>query len=242
MQLHDKHLVALPAAAPWYVDPRRHVAGPIIFDIARPLVKIVLSAPPVTIEQATAIAGRFARDLPGLALPPPRADMVEELRTERPVPILALGRRKRSWDYWDRRAKSVEEAVDAALLGYVYGGVAIDLDSAPRELRAVEDGKIIVRRRNLGAERAAKKPLEGFGLSRFEFVDDGDAGRLAFGFFDDPAAWPRFLYEAVPQLEREGWRIEIEGGFRHRVVDSGGEWVAGIEEGGGWWFSLDLGV
>ena len=99
-----------------------------------------------------------------------------------------------------------------------------------------------MRRRNLGAERTAKKRLEGFGLSRFEFADDSDAGHIAFGFFDDPTAWPRFLYEAVPQLEREGWRIEIEDGFRHRVVDGGGEWVAGIEEGGGWWFSLDLGV
>ncbi len=241
-RLDDEDAVVLPAASPWYVDPQRHVVGPIAFDIARPLVKIALSAPPVTIDQAVAVAGRFARDLPGLALPPPRADMVEELRTERPVPILMLGRRKRGWDYRDWRAKSDEEMVDAALLGYAYGGAVIDPDNAPRELRSVEDSKIIIRRRNLSAERAARKRLEGFGLSRFETADPGDAGHIAFGFFDDAAAWPRFIYDAVPQLEREGWRVEIEDGFRHRVVDAGGEWVAGVEEGGGWWFSLDLGV
>jgi len=40
-------------------------------------------------------------------LPAPRADMVEELRAERPVPILVLGRRKRSGDFWDWRANSI---------------------------------------------------------------------------------------------------------------------------------------
>ena len=128
------------------------------------------------------------------------------------------------------------------MLGFAYGGAPIDLDTAPRELRTVEDGKIIVRRRNLGAERAAKKRLEEFGLSRFEAADPGDAGHIAYGFHGDAEDWPRFLYEAVPQLEREGWRVEIEEGFHHRVVDGGGEWMAGVEEGSGWWFSLDLGV
>ena len=100
VELGDGRAVVLPAAAPWYVDPDRNVAGPIAFDIARALVKVALSAP-VTIEQAPAVAGRLALDLPGLALPPPRADLVEEVRAERPVPILALGRRKRSRNYWD---------------------------------------------------------------------------------------------------------------------------------------------
>ena len=54
--------------------------------------------------------------------------------------------------------------------------------------------------------------------------------------------WPGFVYDAVPQLEREGWRIEVEDSFRHRVVDGGGEWTAELEESGGWWFSLDLGI
>ena len=47
----------------------------------------------------------------------------------------------------------------------------------------------------------------------------------------------------MPQLEREGWRIDVEDTFRHRVVDGGGEWTAEVEEGGGgWWFALDLGI
>ena len=103
----NRHAAVLPAASPWYVDEHRHVIRPVVFDIARSLVKIATAAPPITIEQAAAVAGRFARDLPSLVLPAPRADMVEELRAERPVPILVLGRRKRSGDFWDWRANSI---------------------------------------------------------------------------------------------------------------------------------------
>jgi superfamily II DNA or RNA helicase len=242
VELDDNAAAILPAASPWYVDPRRHVAGPVALDIPRPLVRVALSAPPVTIEQAAAIAGHFARDLPSLALPRPRADMVEELRADAPVPTLVLGRRKRSWNNWDWRAKSVDQTIDVALLGYAYSGTPIDIEKSPRELRTVEDGRIVVHRRDLAAERAAKKRLQGFGLHPFETSGIGDAGGIAFGFLEDSADWPRFVHDALPQLEREGWRIEIEDGFRHRVVDAGGEWVAGVEEGAGWWFSLDLGV
>ena len=54
--------------------------------------------------------------------------------------------------------------------------------------------------------------------------------------------WPDFVYGAVPQLEGEGWRIEVEDGFRHTVVDGGGEWDAELQQDEGWWFSLDLGI
>ena len=50
------------------------------------------------------------------------------------------------------------------------------------------------------------------------------------------------MYDAVPQLEREGWRIEFEDGFRHPVVDGAGDWTAELGEASGWWFSLDLGI
>ncbi len=185
VELDDRHATVLPAASPWYIDPHRHVAGPVAFDVDRPLVRVALSAPPVTTMQAAAIAGRFERDLPGLALPRPRADMVEELRKEAPVPSLVLGRRKRSWGYWDWRANRVDQTIDAALLGYAYGGTSIDIANSPRELRTVEDGRIIVRRRDLGAERAAKKRLQGFGLHPFETDGVGGAGHIALGFLED---------------------------------------------------------
>ena len=242
--LDESSAIVLPSASPWYVLPGEHLIGPVELDLARPLVKIALSAPPVTKAQAEALGAVLERDLPGLALPRPRADLVEDIRKDPPVPTLVLVKRKRSWSYWELRSKNWDENIDLALLGYSYGGTVIDPDDVRSELRTLEEGRIVVRRRHRAAERAAQERLKGFGLHALETfqASNRDAGRTAFGFPEERLDWPGFVYDAVPQLEREGWRIEFEESFRHRVVDGGGEWTAEFEEGSGWWFSLDLGI
>ena len=226
--LDDHSAVVLPSASPWYVLPAEHLAGPIELDLARPLVRIALSAPPVTKAQAEAVGAALERELPSLALPRPRSDIVEEIRKDPPVPVLTLVQRKRGWNYWGVRTKEWDDNVDLALLGFSYGGTAIHPEDRRNELRAFEEGRIVVRRRNRGTERAALKQLRELGLQAVETFEaqDRDEDRIAFGFAEGQRDWPNFVYDAVPQLEREGWRIEFEDGFRHRVVDGAGEWTA----------------
>jgi len=95
VELDDGPAVPLPSASPWYVHPEEDLAGPIELDVARPLVGIALSAPPVTIAQANALGALIARDLPDLVLPPPRTDLVEEILDQPPVPTLMLANRPR---------------------------------------------------------------------------------------------------------------------------------------------------
>jgi superfamily II DNA or RNA helicase len=244
IELADGPGITLPSASPWYVEPNEHLAGPVTLDIARPLVRIALAAPPLTTAQAAALGPLIERELPELALPRPRTDLIEEIREERPVPSLVLGNRQRRRNYWEIWGKDWEERIDVALLGYAYGGVLIDADSAPREQRRVEDGRIVVRRRDLAAERMLQDRLEAFGLRQIDtFGAAGiDAGRISFGFPYGGGDWPGFVYDVVPRLEREGWQIDVEDDFRYRIVDGSGEWTAEVEEGGGWWFSLDLGI
>jgi superfamily II DNA or RNA helicase len=244
VELDDRSAVTLPSASPWYVDPEEHLAGPIMLDIARPLVGIALSAPPVTIAQANALGALIARDLPDLALPPPRTDLVEEIRDDPPVPTLMLANRARRRNYWEVWGKDWEERVDVALLGYAYGDTLIGGDDAPLEQRKAEDGRIVVRRRDLAAERSGQDRLEALGLRAIETFGSAatDGGRIPFAFLDGRGDWPGFVYDTVPQLEREGWRIEVEDSFRYRIVDGGGEWTAEVEESSSWWFSLDLGI
>ena len=240
----DDGSVPLPSASPWYVDPEERIAGPVALDIARPLIGLALSAPPVTTAQATALGALIERDLPGLALPRPRTDLVEEIKDDPPVPTLVLANRQRRRNYWEEWGKDWDDRVDVAMLGYAYGGTLIAGDDTRREQRRVEDGRIVVRRRDPAAERSAQDRLDAFGLRALEIFGAAgeDACRIPFGFPDGRSDWPRFLYDAVPQLEREGWRIDVEDSFRYRVVDGGGEWTAEFEENGGWWFSLDLGI
>jgi superfamily II DNA or RNA helicase len=242
--LDDPSAVVLPSASPWYVLPAKHLAGPVELDLARPLVRLALSAPPVTKAQAEAVGAALERDLPGLALPRPRSDLLEEVRKDPPLPILTLVQRRRGWNYWGVRTREWDDNVDLALLGFSYGAIVIDPEDRHNELRSFEDGRIVVRRRNRGAERAALKRLQELGLRAVETFEtqDRDGNRIAFGFTDGQQDWANFVYDAVPQLEREGWLIDFEDGFRHRVVDGAGEWTAELEDGSGWWFSLDLGI
>src|SRR5207248_3162519 len=60
VELDDGSTIALPSASPWYVDPAEHAVGPIALDCARPLVRIALSAPPVTTAQAAAVGAGSA--------------------------------------------------------------------------------------------------------------------------------------------------------------------------------------
>jgi superfamily II DNA or RNA helicase len=244
IELADGAGVALPSASPWYIEPEQDRAGPLTLEIARSLVKVALSAPALTIAQAAALGPLIERELPDLALPRPRTDLIEEIREDVPVPTLVLGNRQRRRNYWEIWARDWDERIDVALLGFAYGGALIDANSAPREQRRVENGRIVVHRRDLAAERSARDRLEAFGLRVVDtFGSAGvDASRIAFGFLDGTGDWPVFIYDVVPQLQREGWQVDVEDDFRYRIVDGTGEWTAEVEEGGGWWFSLDLGI
>ncbi len=67
-------------------DPEAHLAGPLEFDMPPDLVASFLMAPPIDTVQAAALGAVFERDFPALPLPRPRADLVEEIRTDPPVP------------------------------------------------------------------------------------------------------------------------------------------------------------
>ncbi len=59
---------------------------------------------------------------------------------------------------------------------------------------------------------------------------------------DDAAAWHRLVHRDLPLLRAEGWRVELAPEFRHRVVEASGDWEASLDDRGGWWFSLELGI
>jgi superfamily II DNA or RNA helicase len=235
--------IGLPCAAPWYVDPDARLAGPLEFGLPSGLVAAFLASPLINPLQAAALGGVFERDFRGFGLPRPRRDLVEEIRDPAPLPVLRLVSRRHGWSPW-LPSHAADESVDVALLGFAYGGPVIDLAAAPEEMRRVEGDRLVVVRRDIVAEHAAFDRLRRLGLRPAgEFrLHPGDGAYLALGLGENAPDWPAFVYETVPQLAADGWRIEFEDGFRHRVVDGGGEWTAAVTEGGGWWFSLDLGI
>src|SRR5262249_59358272 len=112
---------------------------------------------------AMGVGGFMGRAWPDFVRPQPRTDRVEEIRDAPPVPTLMLANRPRRRNYWEVWGKDREERVDVALLGYVYGDTLIGGDDAPLEQRKVEEGRIVVRRRDPAAERSALDRLVAVG-------------------------------------------------------------------------------
>ena len=60
-----------------------------------------------------------------------------------------------------------------------------------------------------------------------------------------PIVWARFLHDVVPQLERNGWHVEIEPSVQDLILDATSiraVWDARLESRAGDWFDVDLGV
>ncbi len=60
-----------------------------------------------------------------------------------------------------------------------------------------------------------------------------------------PTAWARFLHDAVPELRRSGWQIEIDPSVSELILDASAPhtvWDARLQSRSGDWFDVDLGV
>ena len=134
-QLAEGEGEILPCAAPWYVDPGQSLAGPVDFGVKPEIAAAFLAAPPVAPNQAPALAEALARRFPGLGLPAPRTELVEEIRRDPPLPVLRLATRKRAYRYAFGAGRG-DDRIDIAFLGYEYDGKIIDARSAPPELRS----------------------------------------------------------------------------------------------------------
>ena len=144
-------LIALPAASPWYVDPEAAVAGRLAFAWPRAALAALLEAPPVEPAQVPLVRDLLATRLGGL--PPPAADVVEEVRKEPPRPCLTLVSEPLS-----RWAPRPGELRDLALLRFDYAGSTVEPDDPRQSLRRAAGNRVVVTQRHAKAERAAAAP------------------------------------------------------------------------------------
>ncbi|MGE5712953.1 MAG: SNF2-related protein [Betaproteobacteria bacterium] len=242
----EKGIRPLVCAAPWYVDPVRGQAGSLDFGLPAGLVKTLLAAPPIAPQQAQAVVEALQRDLPGLPVVMPQTSLVEEIRQSKPVPclhLISVESRRQDSAYWRGGSRDVDPIVDLALLAFDYDGNIVDATAKPQQLRQVDGDRIIVWTRDAKAEQAASRSLADLGLAESAEPGTPRPGGRCLTFPDGGAAWFDFVHHDVPALRAAGWRVEIDPGFRYRVIEADTDWLATVNEtGAGWWFSLDLGI
>jgi superfamily II DNA or RNA helicase len=121
--------------------------------------------------------------------------------------------------------------------------LSLSFDYGGRIVRAGdEEGE-----RDLGAESAARRLLESFGVVDLACVDDvataADADYLVRRD-ENVHDYCAFMAYAVPQLRALGWRVEVDDAHEYRTVEQEPAWLGTIEPDDERpdWFGMQLGV
>lgn len=155
-------------APPWYVVPATAIVGPVETDYPPRIADAILSAPRVSVRQATLLRSEMQRRLRGLPIAePPVAETLEQIK-ESPVPGLRLT----VGDSWARpfygygRKVDTDERARLAQLFFRYGGIEIGAKDERRYPVFGRNGQLFEVARDDRAERTALAELMKLGFEK----------------------------------------------------------------------------
>lgn len=241
----------LPAAQPWYVELATRKAGPLTFATPLSLVRRFLSGPKLQPNAVATMAKKMAAHaIPGV-IEPPRTIVIEN-KTVAPTPHLRLLSYEAP-NPW-KEEKDDNRTHHLAALHFDYDGATVDPNQATDMVRRSKGNRVITMPRDRTIESDYIKRLTGVGgmLPTSFRPDDVPAHRLVYTFprgTSERIQWLNFMANEVLKLQKEGWQVTIDDDFSGQftaveVEDNDKVWAADLreQEGGAWWFSLDLGI
>lgn len=233
----------LPTDPPWYMD--NLTCGELILPAGNTgiapgdLHELVSQAPPVPVKDKAAVSRLLlAQGLAGL-IPPPEA-VRETVRTDiSPIPVLRLGSIER------RPAGEAAQPVwhDYIQLLFDYDGQQI-FHGSPLPVMRTQGVAIERIERDTQKEAACFKTLTDAGFIQKEAAlpHQPQPGAL---HLPSQADWMRFTSTLLPELEKQGWKIEKMPEYRYDIAEIE-DWYARINEAKKGaakdWFSLELGI
>jgi superfamily II DNA or RNA helicase len=109
-------------------------------------------------------------------------------------------------------------------------------------------GAVLFARRDKDREQAALDGLREQGFIQIQLDpppgSSDQKGPRAYAFRGDDAAdrWHAFTARRLPELQNEGWRVEIDAALTARTVDYDGDIAVAVQDAGEGWFDLDIGI
>ncbi len=227
-------LDTLPAL---YIDTQVGVIGPIQgADFNTEQWAMLLEAPLVPAEVSTEFSQQLLTRLPDLPLPPPQQMDIIHVEQQAPLPRLFL--------YGEPDPVSGHRTHFMRLrFGYAEHELTIAPPMPVRNL--VVDNKIIRIERDLNAEQVEMEKLFATGFQAFPDEQLGDIhfmGPTENGLMASAECWQQFLDETLPELEAEGWQVEIDPGFHLEFLQVD-DWEVEIESENDWFdlrFDLEI--
>ncbi|NOY62079.1 MAG: DEAD/DEAH box helicase family protein [Gammaproteobacteria bacterium] len=229
---HDDATLQLqiePAALPlltepaYYLDPDTACIGPLHeLPYSSEQLEQLLNAPTVPKKLVDEFSQRLARKIPSAILQPPKPVDVEEISAQTPTPCLLLCGR----DAPNHRYHVIQ-------LRFAYGEHEICYFPEEENRHFTRGDSIVSLWRDVQAEQAATEQLESLGFSGRIDLNEEDLVFLSLtehGRMASAARWQNFIYQSVPELEQQGWRIEYDASFEMTFHEAD-QWHAQIDEG-----------
>ena len=230
-------VLALPEDT-WYIDAATGELGQLQLAQAPAQVAKLLSMPPLNDMEMLVVAAALRDLLP--ELPAPSKDALRSVKSKL-HPVLSLGTSDVAYRTAYRSYPSGNQIRDFARVQWRYGDALISPDH-PSEFVTLATGETVRVVRDVKAEAAALKTLNGYGLTTMPNVSlTGSFADYSLLGLDSAAAWTDWTQQAVPKLRAAAWQVEMLSGFRHHILEVEA-WLGDFDEQADGWFSLNMGI
>ncbi len=193
----------------------------------------LLKTPTVPIGLLDEFSQRLAQKIPSTILPTPKQVAVHEIKDQQPRPCLYLSSREED-----------DHLFHLMRIRFAYGDHELTYANT-EEVYSFSSNDTIVRIwRNLETEDAAIDQLESYGFDGQLDPAENDLIFLSHNMNNPTEGinrWHHFLTETLPQLEKQGWHIEIDNNF-NMVFHEANQWNVEVEENGNDWFDLSFAI
>ncbi len=246
-------LQGFAATPPLYYNTSSYAIGELDVGMPPKIAGALLNAPSVALEHVALLNEKMEQRLPSLksvAPPQPKPAIIVK---EPPVPILKLIVAQMPAQITQQRGhyyyqQPPDENVLVARLYFRYNKCEIDLNETRAVPIMAHKGQIYELHRDTRVEKKALNLVGNNGFSPVaqerknvpkqhlrDFVPDSD--------FDQDTIWFDILYNVMPQLQEQGFEIQIADDFPIKILRGDGDVEAEFKEGSGIdWLELGLGV
>ncbi len=193
----------------------------------------MLQPPTIPADRVAEFSARLIQELPATPLPPPQQMEIVELAGQPPQPVLYLA------------GETSDEGHHYHLIRLRFRYQGQEIHSLPfAEMQNVTaDGKLLRIWRDPNRENIAVERIQALGFEGRSSPDGSDLQFLSIAeksLMDAAARWHDFLTITRPQLEAEGWLVEIDDSFRMQFHQSS-DWDIEVD-GDSDWFDLRFDV
>ena len=221
---------------PYYLDTAQGVIG--VFNAPAPTtaqLHKILSVPPIPGEYADEFSFKLTVEHPDLNLPAPKKVELTDLDELTPVPrVLLYGLQADAQRYIHFMAVSFD-----------YGGYTLAASASEDHSLVKTDQGYLRIKRDLEIERRAIDYLAEQGFTAAPAGKADKPERVLFSAAKNPidsaSRWRDFIENTRPELERQGWIIEIADSFKLNF-QTAQNWDATISESQNDWFEMHFNV